>query len=139
MNMEICCLERKLSKGLEAAGGFEPPNEGFADLSLNHLGTPPTVYLYYSQSKGCFQKSFFNSLNFLLSEKFHLRELELSEIVRMEWMVLQKLIYDLNRGFYIQTRRKVETFFFVLLNLGIKTEDKLKCFNRWLKNRQKDF
>ena len=26
---------------LEAAGGFEPPHRGFADLSLNHLGTPP--------------------------------------------------------------------------------------------------
>src|SRR5262249_4677306 len=26
---------------LEATGGFEPPNKGFADLSLNHLGTSP--------------------------------------------------------------------------------------------------
>src|SRR5208282_3788592 len=26
---------------LEAAGGFEPPNRGFADRSLNHLGMPP--------------------------------------------------------------------------------------------------
>ncbi len=26
---------------LEAASGFEPLNGGFADLSLNHLGTPP--------------------------------------------------------------------------------------------------
>jgi hypothetical protein len=25
----------------EAASGFEPLNGGFADLSLNHLGTPP--------------------------------------------------------------------------------------------------
>ena len=25
----------------EATGGFEPPNKGFADLSLNHLGTSP--------------------------------------------------------------------------------------------------
>src|SRR5262249_14119913 len=27
--------------GVEATGGFEPPNKGFADLSLNHLGTSP--------------------------------------------------------------------------------------------------
>src|SRR5258706_16154376 len=26
---------------LEATGGFEPPHKGFADLSLNHLGTSP--------------------------------------------------------------------------------------------------
>jgi hypothetical protein len=26
---------------LEAASGFEPLHRGFADLSLNHLGTPP--------------------------------------------------------------------------------------------------
>jgi hypothetical protein len=26
---------------LEAAGGFEPPNNGFADRRLNHLATPP--------------------------------------------------------------------------------------------------
>ena len=25
----------------EAASGFEPLHGGFADLSLNHLGTPP--------------------------------------------------------------------------------------------------
>ena len=28
-------------KNLEAASGFEPLHRGFADLSLNHLGTPP--------------------------------------------------------------------------------------------------
>jgi hypothetical protein len=28
---------------MEAAGGFEPPHRGFADLSLNHLGTPPCL------------------------------------------------------------------------------------------------
>ena len=28
---------------LEAASGFEPLHRGFADLSLNHLGTPPYV------------------------------------------------------------------------------------------------
>ena len=29
------------SSRLEAAGGFEPPNRGFADLRLSHLATPP--------------------------------------------------------------------------------------------------
>jgi hypothetical protein len=29
------------SDDLEAASGFEPLHRGFADLSLNHLGTPP--------------------------------------------------------------------------------------------------
>ena len=28
---------------VEAASGFEPLHRGFADLSLNHLGTPPFV------------------------------------------------------------------------------------------------
>jgi hypothetical protein len=28
-------------ESVEAASGFEPLNGGFADLSLNHLGTPP--------------------------------------------------------------------------------------------------
>ncbi len=35
--MSAACLEN-----LEAAVGFEPTHRGFADLSLNHLGTPPT-------------------------------------------------------------------------------------------------
>jgi hypothetical protein len=28
---------------LEATGGFEPPHKGFADLSLSHLGTSPSL------------------------------------------------------------------------------------------------
>ena len=28
---------------MEAAIGFEPMHGGFADLSLNHLGTPPLL------------------------------------------------------------------------------------------------
>ena len=28
---------------MEAASGFEPLHRGFADLSLNHLGTPPLL------------------------------------------------------------------------------------------------
>ena len=28
---------------VEAASGFEPLHRGFADLSLNHLGTPPSI------------------------------------------------------------------------------------------------
>ena len=28
---------------LEAPGGFEPSNGGFADLSLSHLGTAPDL------------------------------------------------------------------------------------------------
>jgi hypothetical protein len=31
-----------LKQNLEAASGFEPLHRGFADLSLNHLGTPPS-------------------------------------------------------------------------------------------------
>jgi hypothetical protein len=37
---------------LEAAGGFEPPNKGFADLSLSHLGTPPRQVLDYQIKPG---------------------------------------------------------------------------------------
>ena len=32
---------------MEATGGFEPPNKGFADLSLNHLGTSPLKAEFY--------------------------------------------------------------------------------------------
>ena len=28
---------------VEAAGGLEPPNKGFADLCLSHLATPPST------------------------------------------------------------------------------------------------
>jgi hypothetical protein len=47
---------------MEAASGFEPLHRGFADLSLNHLGTPPyskmglKVQVYYHISRmatGC--------------------------------------------------------------------------------------
>ena len=39
--LNVSQLARLLRKILEAASGFEPLNGGFADLSLNHLGTPP--------------------------------------------------------------------------------------------------
>jgi hypothetical protein len=38
---KISDLPRLLSRKLEAAIGFEPMNEGFADLCLSHLATPP--------------------------------------------------------------------------------------------------
>src|SRR3989304_608242 len=31
----------RVERAKEAASGFEPLHRGFADLSLNHLGTPP--------------------------------------------------------------------------------------------------
>jgi hypothetical protein len=34
-------LLNDFKQNLEAASGFEPLHRGFADLSLNHLGTPP--------------------------------------------------------------------------------------------------
>ncbi len=34
-------IAHDIKENVEAAGGFEPPHRGFADLSLNHLGTPP--------------------------------------------------------------------------------------------------
>ena len=33
-------------RGLEATGGFEPPNRGFADLRLNRLATSPCLSLF---------------------------------------------------------------------------------------------
>jgi len=34
-------ISSNIKRELEAASGFEPLHRGFADLSLNHLGTPP--------------------------------------------------------------------------------------------------
>jgi hypothetical protein len=34
-------IANEIKQELEAASGFEPLRRGFADLSLNHLGTPP--------------------------------------------------------------------------------------------------
>jgi hypothetical protein len=34
-------IANEIKKKMEAASGFEPLHRGFADLSLNHLGTPP--------------------------------------------------------------------------------------------------
>jgi hypothetical protein len=34
-------ISNEIKQNLEAASGFEPLHRGFADLSLNHLGTPP--------------------------------------------------------------------------------------------------
>jgi Phage integrase family len=34
-------IANDIKEKLEAASGFEPLHRGFADLSLNHLGTPP--------------------------------------------------------------------------------------------------
>jgi hypothetical protein len=41
-NFGFRIYSRKAGK-LEAAIGFEPMNEGFADLCLSHLATPPLV------------------------------------------------------------------------------------------------
>lgn len=35
---------------MEAPSGFEPLNEGFADPSLNHLGTAPEGSVYLAAS-----------------------------------------------------------------------------------------
>ena len=34
-------ISNDIKREMEAASGFEPLHRGFADLSLNHLGTPP--------------------------------------------------------------------------------------------------
>jgi len=34
-------ISNDIKQEVEAASGFEPLHRGFADLSLNHLGTPP--------------------------------------------------------------------------------------------------
>ena len=34
-------FEREIGQNLEAAMGIGPMNNGFADRSLSHLGTPP--------------------------------------------------------------------------------------------------
>jgi hypothetical protein len=44
-------LLRKVLNKLEATGGFEPPNRGFADPRLNLLATSPYVLLFYSKIK----------------------------------------------------------------------------------------
>src|SRR5215813_4069328 len=36
-------IVNEIKDNMEAASGFEPLHRGFADLSLNHLGTPPCV------------------------------------------------------------------------------------------------
>jgi hypothetical protein len=36
-------IVNEIEDNMEAASGFEPLHRGFADLSLNHLGTPPYV------------------------------------------------------------------------------------------------
>jgi hypothetical protein len=37
---------------VEARVGFEPTNRGFADLSLSHLGTAPSVAGNYGAGEG---------------------------------------------------------------------------------------
>ena len=43
-------------KILEAPGGFEPSNGGFADLSLSHLGTAPFKTSYKLEVRKIFVK-----------------------------------------------------------------------------------
>ena len=44
---ELPIPDFRLWFSMEATGGFEPPNKGFADLSLNHLGTSPVKVGFY--------------------------------------------------------------------------------------------
>jgi hypothetical protein len=42
----------RIAGKLEAAIGFEPMNEGFADLCLSHLATPPWVSYESKKDEG---------------------------------------------------------------------------------------
>ncbi len=46
-------LKMELIRKMEAAPGFEPGNNGFADRRLSHLATPPVI----SNSPACHGKS----------------------------------------------------------------------------------
>ena len=46
-------ISNEIKQNLEAASGFEPLHRGFADLSLNHLGTPPWNDRYHEFSESC--------------------------------------------------------------------------------------
>ncbi len=42
-SLRVLCVCGEMMKKMEAAIGFEPMNEGFADLCLSHLATPPVL------------------------------------------------------------------------------------------------
>jgi hypothetical protein len=44
--VRFCLQEGALGVGLEATGGFEPPNRGFADLRLRPLGYVASLGAY---------------------------------------------------------------------------------------------
>ena len=65
---------------MEAAIGFEPMNEGFADLCLSHLATPPVFYkaLNYKSGElwaGCLTGSLKSSGNTAVTPNSELRTL----------------------------------------------------------------